>query len=100
MSPLIEITDPKIFDPETILIDVRAGANALQRYLSGHLPNAIFATLDDDLASHPQDPAIGGRHPLPSLSDFTATLGRWGIRPDSHVVVYDDKNAAMGAARL
>ncbi|MFD0765927.1 sulfurtransferase [Mucilaginibacter lutimaris] len=100
MSPLIEITDPRVFDPATILIDVRAGANAHERYLAGHLPNAIFATLDDDLAAHPEDPAKGGRHPLPSLKDFAATLSRWGINPDSHVVVYDDKNAAMGGARL
>ncbi|RYU87259.1 sulfurtransferase [Mucilaginibacter terrigena] len=100
MSPLIEITDPRVLDPETILIDVRAGANARERYLAGHLPNAILATLDNDLAEHPEDPAFGGRHPLPSLKDFTATLGRWGIRPDSHIVVYDDKAAAMGGARL
>lgn len=100
MSPLIEITDPRIFDPEVVLIDVRAGANAHERYLAGHLPNAVFATLDDDLAAHPEDAAKGGRHPLPSLTDFTATLGRWGIRPDTHVIVYDDKNAAMGGARL
>ena len=100
MSPLIEITDPKIFDPATVLIDVRAGVNAHERYLQGHLPNAIPATLDDDLASHPEDAAIGGRHPLPSLHDFAVTLTRWGVTPDSHVVVYDDKNAAMGGARL
>jgi thiosulfate/3-mercaptopyruvate sulfurtransferase len=100
MSPLIEITDPRVFDPATILIDVRAGANAHERYLAGHLPNAILATLDDDLAEYPADAAIGGRHPLPSLKDFAATLSRWGVTPDSHVVVYDDKNAAMGGARL
>ncbi|MEB0248783.1 MULTISPECIES: sulfurtransferase [unclassified Mucilaginibacter] len=100
MSPLIEITDPRVFDPATILIDVRAGANACERYLAGHLPNAILATLDDDLAQHPEDAAKGGRHPLPALKDFAATLGRWGITPESHVVVYDDRNAAMGGARL
>jgi thiosulfate/3-mercaptopyruvate sulfurtransferase len=100
MSPLIEITDPRVLNPATILIDVRAGANAHERYLQGHLPNAIFATLDDDLAAHPADAAFGGRHPLPSLEDFAATLTRWGITPDSQVVVYDDKNAAMGGARL
>ncbi|MCO5937214.1 sulfurtransferase [Mucilaginibacter sp. RB4R14] len=100
MSPLIEITDPRVFDPATLLIDVRAGANARERYLAGHLPNAILATLDDDLALHPVDAAKGGRHPLPALKDFAATLGRWGITPESHVVVYDDKNAAMGGARL
>ncbi|MFA6086113.1 sulfurtransferase [Mucilaginibacter sp.] len=100
MSPLIEITDSRVFDPEAIIIDVRAGANAYERYLAGHLPNAIYANLDDDLAEHPADPAFGGRHPLPSLTDFTATLGSWGIRPDSHVIVYDDKAGAMGGARL
>lgn len=100
MSPLIEITDPRVFDPATILIDVRAGADARSRYLAGHLPNAVFATLDDDLASHPDDPAYGGRHPLPSLADFAATLGKWGVTPDSHVIIYDDKAAAMGGARL
>jgi thiosulfate/3-mercaptopyruvate sulfurtransferase len=100
MSPLIEITDPRVFDPSAIIIDVRGGANAQERYFAGHLPNAIFASLDDDLAEHPADPAFGGRHPLPSLTDFTATLGRWGIRPDSYVVVYDDKAGAMGGARL
>ncbi|RFZ81678.1 sulfurtransferase [Mucilaginibacter terrenus] len=100
MSPLIEITDPKIFDPSVIIVDVRAGANARERYFQGHLPNAIFATLDDDLAAHPDAPAVGGRHPLPSLQDFAETLTRWGLTPDTHVIVYDDKSAAMGGARL
>jgi thiosulfate/3-mercaptopyruvate sulfurtransferase len=100
MSPLIEMTDPLVFDRAIILIDVRAGADAHQKYLAGHLPNAIFASLDDDLASHPANPAYGGRHPLPALEVFAATLTRWGITPDSHVIVYDDKAAAMGAARL
>ncbi|MBO9205520.1 MULTISPECIES: sulfurtransferase [Niastella] len=100
MSPLIEITDPAVFDPETIIVDVRAGADARQRYLAGHLQQAIFATLDDDLASKPADPAFGGRHPLPSLENFAATLSKWGVTPDSHVIVYDDKAAAMGGARL
>jgi len=51
MSPLIEIADLRVYDPEIKLIDVRAGAYAHQRYLAGHMPNAIFATLDANLAS-------------------------------------------------
>lgn len=100
MSPIIEITDPRLFDPQTVIIDARGGPDAYQRYLNGHLPNAIFASLDDDLAAHPDDPAYGGRHPLPSPADFAATLTRWGITPQTFVVVYDDKSAAMGGARL
>ncbi|TFF35235.1 sulfurtransferase [Mucilaginibacter psychrotolerans] len=100
MSPLIEITDPHILDNSSILIDVRAGADAHERYLAGHLPNAVFAGLDADLASKPADAAFGGRHPLPALEDFADTLARWGVTPDSHVIVYDDKAGAMGGARL
>jgi thiosulfate/3-mercaptopyruvate sulfurtransferase len=100
MSPIIEITDPRLFDAQTVVIDARGGKDAYERYMSGHLPNAIFANLDDDLAAHPDDPAYGGRHPLPSTTDFAATLTRWGITPDTFIVVYDDKSAAMGGARL
>ena len=100
MSPLISINDPLITDPATIIIDVRAGADAHERYLKGHLPHAIFANLDGDLSTKPADPAYGGRHPLPSLTDFAAKLTHWGVTPDNTVVVYDDKAAAMGGARL
>jgi thiosulfate/3-mercaptopyruvate sulfurtransferase len=100
MSPLIEINDPAFSGTHTILIDARGGADAYQRYLNGHLPNAAFVDLDIDLAAKPADASKGGRHPLPAISTFSALLGKLGITPQSHVIIYDDKFAAFGAARL
>lgn len=100
MSPLIEIDELRSVTGPYILIDARAGADAHQRYLAGHLEGAQFADLEKDLAIKPENPAFGGRHPLPSLNDFAKLLGKWGITPDTHVIVYDDKAAAFGGARL
>lgn len=100
MSPLIEIEELRSIKGPIILIDARAGADARQRYLAGHLQGAQFADLDKDLALLPKDAAYGGRHPLPPIEDFAIKLGQWGVSPESHVVVYDDKAAAFGGARL
>lgn len=100
MSPLIEINDPAMAGPNTILIDARAGKDTHDRYLAGHLKNAAYVDLDRDLAAPVTNAAIGGRHPLPNINDFAALLGKLGISPDSHVVVYDDKAAAFGGARF
>lgn len=66
-------------------------------YLAGHIPGAVYAHLDRDLAA-PVTPATG-RHPLPEPGVFAATLGRWGITPGSRVVAYDQAGGAI-AARL
>lgn len=65
-------------------------------YQEGHIPGAVFVDLDRDLSAPPGD---AGRHPLPDPADFAATLGELGIRPSSHVVVYDDV-AGRIAARM
>lgn len=65
-------------------------------YEEGHIPGAVFVDLDRDLSA---PPGSAGRHPLPDPADFAASLGRLGIRPASHVVVYDDV-AGRIAARM
>ncbi|QEM08723.1 sulfurtransferase [Mucilaginibacter rubeus] len=100
MSSLIEINDPALAGKDTILIDARAGQDSYQRYLAGHLKGAIFADLDQHLTTKPEDPAFGGRHPLPNIQEFAVQLGNWGVTPQSHVVVYDDKSGAFAASRL
>jgi thiosulfate/3-mercaptopyruvate sulfurtransferase len=82
---------------DVVLVDCRADSKA---YRAGHLPGARHAQLERDLAAPAPDPAHGGRHPLPSVPDFAATLGRWGITPSSRVVAYDDQNGANAAARF
>lgn len=74
-----------------VLLDVRwriDRPDGHDDYLAGHLPGAVYVSLDDELAEHgaPTD----GRHPLPSAERLAAASQRWGMTPDSAVVVYDD----------
>src|SRR5881227_3276031 len=82
---------------DVVLVDCRQDPRA---YAAGHVRGARHAQLERDLAAPTDDPARGGRHPLPSAHDLAATLGRWGITPSSRVVAYDDQNGANAAARL
>ena len=77
-----------------VLLDIRSGADRTA-YLRGHLPGARLADLDADLAA-PPGPHTGDR-PLPEPGALTAALRRWGIHPDSTVVVYDDARTVPAA---
>lgn len=65
-------------------------------YLAGHLPGAVYVSLDDDLSDHNRTGL--GRHPLPAGSALQAAARRWGIGQGRPVVVYDDWNRA-GSSR-
>lgn len=65
-------------------------------YLQGHLPGAVYVSLEEELSDHTI--AGRGRHPLPSGRALQAATRRWGIRQDGLVVVYDDWSRA-GSAR-
>jgi thiosulfate/3-mercaptopyruvate sulfurtransferase len=85
-------------DPLTLL-DVRwrlDDPDGRAAYLEGHLPGAVYVSLEDELSDH----SIGGRgrHPLPTGRNLEAAARRWGIQHDDLVVVYDDWNRA-GSAR-
>jgi thiosulfate/3-mercaptopyruvate sulfurtransferase len=84
--------------PNLVLIDARAGAK--DRYAAEHLTGARHVDLEQDLSNIGPDAAQGGRHPLPTMAQFSKVLSHLGIAPDSHVVVYDDKSAANAAARF
>lgn len=80
-------------DPHWVIIDARFNLRepeqGRQAYLAGHVPGALYADLNQDLSSRPI-PGQTGRHPLPDVAAFAATLSRWGIDHGVQVVVYDD----------
>ncbi|OBG19390.1 thiosulfate sulfurtransferase [Mycobacterium sp. 852002-51057_SCH5723018] len=85
-------------DPLTIL-DVRwrlDEPDGRPAYLEGHLPGAVYVSLEDELSDHTV--ANRGRHPLPSGRALQAAARQWGVRAGDLVVVYDDWNRA-GSAR-
>ncbi|MEN2412597.1 sulfurtransferase [Flavobacterium mesophilum] len=86
--------------PELILVDARAGLNVYENYFKEHLKGARYVDLNKDLATVDCNPKNGGRHPLPSLEKFSEVLSKIGISPESHVVVYDDKNGSNAASRF
>lgn len=56
-------------------------------FRAGHVPGAVYVSLDDELAAH-GEPA-DGRHPLPTVQALQASARRWGINDGDTVVVYD-----------
>lgn len=100
MLPIISPKQLKNLSNENLIIlDARTGKNAHQNYILRHIKGARFIDLDKDLAGIVENPAFGGRHPLPEIEKFAETLSHLGISEDSHIVIYDDKNAANAAAR-
>ncbi|AZS42243.1 MULTISPECIES: sulfurtransferase [Microbacterium] len=64
-------------------------------YLSGHIPGAVFAALDTELATYGE--AAEGRHPLPSTATLQDAARRWGVRSGDTVVAYDDYKGIAAA---
>ena len=84
---------PLIVDCSFDLADGAAGERA---YGQGHLPGALYAHLDRELAG--AKTGRNGRHPLPARTDWATTLARLGVTPARAVVVYDAQGG-MYAAR-
>jgi thiosulfate/3-mercaptopyruvate sulfurtransferase len=66
-------------------------------YRAAHVPGAVYASLNEDLAG----PRTGsnGRHPVPTVDTLAETFGRLGISRDLQVIAYD-QDSGMYASRL
>ena len=98
----IDTLAKKYADPNWVIVDCHfllddpdAGRRAFQR---AHIPGARYAHLDQDL-SGPIIPGTTGRHPLPVIDVFAASLSSWGIDNGTQVVAYDNRGGGI-AARL
>ncbi|NRR33675.1 sulfurtransferase [Oxalobacteraceae bacterium] len=87
-----------ILDCRHDLMNPSAGRDG---YAIGHIQNAQFASIDDDLSGPKGGSGAGfrGRHPLPERVALIDTLRGWGIDDDTQVVAYD-AHGGMYAARL
>lgn len=86
--------DLAVVDCRFSLIDPNIGESA---YRQSHIPGAVYAHMDRDLAAPGQPGA--GRHPWPTSDAFRTHLEQWGITPGMQVVAYDDGEGAH-ASRL
>ena len=98
-SPLVAVqelaTIPSTAAP--LLVDVRwrlGGPPGRDTYRAGHLPGAVFADLDHDLAG---PPGRSGRHPLPETGAVGRALRRLGVRANRPVVAYDGGDGSAAA---
>ena len=83
-----------VFDVRHDLADVGKGRRA---YLEGHIPDAYFLHLEEDLSG--EKTGTNGRHPLPPLDAFAAKMNACGVAPGKQVVIYDDTGGCY-AVRL
>ncbi|PIF25375.1 thiosulfate/3-mercaptopyruvate sulfurtransferase [Acidovorax sp. 56] len=99
-----------VFDCSFELMQPSAGAQA---FAQAHIPGAVYADLDKHLsakhgapgahgtlvAQEADQPASGGRHPLPSRERFATWLSSVGFANGMQAVVYD-RNGANYCGRL
>ena len=94
LSDLIKDGDVLVFDCRFDLFHPDKGHNS---WLAAHIPGAVYANLDKNLAG--RITSRSGRHPLPSSRSFAAFLARSGWVPGKRVVAYDAHGGAF-ASRL
>lgn len=83
-----------IFDTRHDLMDPSKGP---REYAQGHIPGALFLSIDDDLSA--AKTGKNGRHPLPDQRAFAKRMAALGATRGRQFVVYDG-TGGMYASRL
>lgn len=100
MNPLISAAELVAQEGHVIVVDVRHDLNdptaGLRAYAAGHLPEAVFLSVDEDLSGE-ATASNGGRHPLPQPEDFIQRLNDIGGTNETLFIAYDDSGGAFAA---
>lgn len=92
LASLIDTNDCIVIDCRFELVNPDAGYFA---YQEGHVPGAVYASLDEHLSSAPASDC--GRHPLPKSADIQKRFASLGVSDDKPVVLYDDQGGMIAA---
>lgn len=92
LSSWLEQADTLIFDCRFDLADAASGRQA---WLSGHIPGAFFADLNQDLSDMTR--RGHGRHPLPDGQQLRQFFALHGLHPGIRVVFYDARDSMFAA---
>ena len=90
---LIKNLDNDNFSIVDCRCDIKDTSYGIDAYNEGHIPNAIFADINNDMAS--EKTSTSGRHPLPNPEKLAEKLSQWGIDAEKQVVIYDDAGCAF-----
>jgi thiosulfate/3-mercaptopyruvate sulfurtransferase len=92
LARLIADQEALVFDCRFDLMHPDRGRNS---WLAAHIPGAVYAHMDDNLAG--RITSQSGRHPLPFPRSFAAFLARSGWKPGVRVVAYDAHGGALAS---
>lgn len=89
------LNDPSlfIFDCRFDLYDPAYGRKS---YEDGHIQNAFFLDINEDLSGEQEE--HGGARPRPNLIHLVKSLEVIGLRMDSTIICYDDQTYSSGRA--
>ena len=87
---ILDSDDVVLFDARCDIKDTSYGIDA---YNDGHIPNAIFIDIDNDMAGAKRPST--GRHPLPDPEKLAEKLSQWGVDNNKQIIVYDDAGGAF-----
>jgi thiosulfate/3-mercaptopyruvate sulfurtransferase len=97
----VKALQDNLFNATWCVVDCRHDlgdfAAGFAAYQAGHIPNATFAHIEEDLSG--EKTAHDGRHPLPRREDLAAIFEEWGISDDTQIVAYDAQGGQF-ASRL